>query len=242
MKNLISRLIRGMTLLAMCFVVGTLIAQSMIFAYVWKSWNMNDDKVTQMMAIARGREMVAVAREELRRQEEIAPEQPSFEEIIQVRAGKNRNMELREQALDLGVAELRTQQNKQNRESASFKDTRGAFEKKLAELQQFEESNGLQENIVMLQNMKPEQAKIQLIRIYESGQVDQAVMLVAGMEAMKRKKITGVFVSEDDEKILEDILRRIRLGTPVALLAEQTLDELQKQTLDELKKSLDAAN
>lgn len=233
MKAMIASLIRGITLLAMCFVVGTLIAQSMIFAYVWKSWDMNDDKITQMMAIARGREMVAVARDELRRQEEIAPEQPSFEEIIEVRAGNNRNMELREQALAQDVTELRTQQSKQNRESASFKETNGAFEKKLAELKEFQESNGLQENIVMLQNMKPDQAKDQLIRIYKSGQVDQAVMLMAGMEAMKRKKITGVFVSEDEETILADILQRIRLGTPVALLAEQTLDELKKTTAPE---------
>ena len=55
MKAMIARLIRGFSFLAICFVVGTLIAQTMIFAYVWKSWDMDDDKVTQMMAIARGR-------------------------------------------------------------------------------------------------------------------------------------------------------------------------------------------
>ncbi|MBN2293175.1 MAG: hypothetical protein JXM70_12160 [Pirellulales bacterium] len=233
MKKMIARLVRGISLLGLCFVVGTLIAQSMIFAYVWKSWDMSGDKITQMMAIARGREMVAVARDELRRQEEIAPEQPSFEEIIEVRAGKNRNMELREQALSQDVTELRAQQNKQNREFASFKETRGAFEKKLTELKEFQESNGLQENIVILQNMKPEQAKDQLIKIYDSGQIDQAVMLVAGMEAMKLKKITGVFTTEEDQKILADILRRIRLGTPVALLAEQTLEELENKKKSE---------
>ena len=226
MKAMIARLIRGISFLAICFVVGTLIAQTMIFAYVWKSWDMNDDKVTQMMAIARGKEMVAVPRDELRRQEEISPEQPSFEEIVEARAVINRNLEVRKQALNQDVAELRSEQGKQTSESASFTNTRDAFEKKLAELKEFQQSSGLGENIVMLQNMKPEQAKKQLIRIYDDGQVEQVVMLVSGMEPMKLKKILGQFVTPDDDTKLADILRRIRLGTPIALLAEQTLAEL----------------
>ena len=228
MKALIARLIRGMALLGICFVVGTLIAQTMIFAYVWSSWRMDNEKVAQMIAIARGKEMVAVARDELRRQEEIAPEQPSFEEIMETRAAKNRNLELREQALGQDVAQLRFEQNKQNGELADFKETRSNFEKKLTELKDFQQSNGLQENIVILQNMQPKQAKQQLLRIYDSGQVDQTVMLVSGMETMKLKKITAEFVTPDEETKLADILRRIRLGTPIALLAQQTLEKLQK--------------
>ncbi len=230
MKAMIARLIRGISLLAICFVVGTLIALTMIFAYVWNSWDMNHDKVTQMMAIARGKEMVAIPRDELRRQEEISPEQPSFEEIVEARAMINRNLEVRKQALNQDVAELRSEQGKQTNESASFKNTRDTFEKKLFELKEFQQSNGLGENIVMLQNMKPEQAKKQLLRIYDDGQddgqVEQVVMLVSGMEPMKLKKILGQFVTPDDNTKLADILRRIRLGTPIALLAEQTLAEL----------------
>ncbi len=230
MKAMIARLIRGFSFLAICFVVGTLIAQTMIFAYVWKSWDMDDDKVTQMMAIARGKEMVAVHRDEVRRQEEISPEQPSFEEIVEARAVTNRNLELRTQALNQDVAELRSEQGKQIDESASFTNTRDVFEKKLAELKEFQQSSGLGENIVMLQNMKPEQAQKQLIRIYDAGQVEQVVMLVSGMEPMKLKKILGKFVTPEENKKLADILRRIRLGAPIALLAEQTLAELNDIT------------
>jgi len=229
MKKMIASLIRGMSLLAICFVVGTLIAQTMIFAYVWKSWRMDDEKVAQMMAIARGTEMVAVTRDELRRQEEIAPEQPSFEEIVEARAVKNRNLELREQALSQDTAQLLFKQGKQHNESASFKLVRDTFEKKLTELKDFQQSNGLQENIVILQNMKPKQAKEQLLKIYDSGQIDQTVMLVSGMESMKLKKITAEFVTPDEATKLADILRRIRLGTPIALLAEQTLAELENK-------------
>ncbi len=190
---------------------------------------MDDEKVAQMMAIARGTEMVAVTRDELRRQEEIAPEQPSFEEIVEARAVKNRNLELREQALSQDTAQLLFKQGKQHNESASFKLVRDTFEKKLTELKDFQQSNGLQENIVILQNMKPKQAKEQLLKIYDSGQIDQTVMLVSGMESMKLKKITAEFVTPDEATKLADILRRIRLGTPIALLAEQTLAELENK-------------
>lgn len=227
MKKMLAILIRGISLFAICFVVGTLIAQTLIFAYVWSSWGLNGEKATQMLAIARGKEMVAVSRDELRRQKEVPPEQPSFAEIIESRAVKNRNLELREQALVQGMGQLRFEQTRQTDELAQFKQTRDGFEKKLGEIKEFQQSNGLQENIVMLQNMKPMQAKEQLVRIYESGQVDQVVMLVSGMAPTKRKKISAEFKTPDNEKILADILRRIRLGSPVALLAEQTLAELE---------------
>lgn len=227
MKKMIAGLIRGISLLAICFVVGTLIAQTVIFAYVWSSWGLSGEKVTQMTAIARGKEMVAISREELRRQEEVPPEQPSFTEIIEARAMKYRNMELREQAIGQGVGQLRFEQTQQADGMAQFKQTRDGFEKKLHELKEFQQSGGLQENIVMLQNMKPRQAKEQLVRIYNDNQVDQAVMLVSGMAPTKRKKITAEFKDPEDEAILFDILQRIRLGTPLALLAEKTLAELE---------------
>ena len=226
-KKMLASLIRGASLLAICFAVGTLIAEAVILVYVCSSWKINGEKVTQMMAIARGREMVALSREELRRQEEIPPEQPSVAEIIESRAVKNRNLELREQALAQGVGQLRFEQTRQTGELARFKQTRDGFEKKLAEIKEFQKSNGLQENIVMLQNMKPKQAKEQLIRIYKDNQVDQVVMLISGMAPTKRKKISAEFKTPDDEKILFDILQRIRLGTPLALLAEKTLEELE---------------
>ena len=227
MKKMIASLIRGMSFLAICFAVGTLIAEVVIFAYVWSSWGLNDEKVTQMLAIARGKEMVAVSRDKLRRQEEAPPEQPSFTEVIETRAKKYRNLELREQAVAQGVGQLRFEQNRQTNELTQFKQTRDVFEKKLKELKEFQQSNGLQENIVMLQNMKPKQAQELLVGIYKSGQVDQAVMLISGMAPTKRKKISAEFKTPEQNEILSDILRRIRLGTPVALLAEQTLAELE---------------
>lgn len=227
---MIGRLIRGMTLLAVCFAVGTLIAQVVIFSFIWSSLEMDNEKVAQMMTIARGKDMVAVSRDQLKRQEEVPAEQPSFEEIVEKRASKVRDLELREQALSQGVDQLRFEQDKQVGESAQFKTARDAFEKKLVEIQEYQKTNGLQDNIVMLQNMKPAQAKEQLIRIYELGQVDQVVMLVTGMDASKRKKISDEFRTDEENRILGDILRRIRMGTPVALLAEQTLEELEPKT------------
>lgn len=227
---MIGRLIRGMTLLAVCFAVGTLIAQVVIFSFIWSRLEMDNEKVAQMMTIARGKDMVAVSRDQLKRQEEVPAEQPSFEEIVEKRASKVRDLELREQALSQGVDQLRFEQDKQVGESAQFKTARDAFEKKLVEIQEYQKTNGLQDNIVMLQNMKPAQAKEQLIRIYELGQVDQVVMLVTGMDASKRKKISDEFRTDEENRILGDILRRIRMGTPVALLAEQTLEELEPKT------------
>ena len=227
---MIGRIIRGITLLAVCFAVGTLIAQVVIFSFIWSSLEMDNEKVAQMMTIARGKDMVAVSRDQLKRQEEVPAEQPSFEEIVEKRASKVRDLELREQALSQGVDQLRFEQDKQVGESAQFKTARDAFEKKLVEIQEYQKTNGLQDNIVMLQNMKPAQAKEQLIRIYELGQVDQVVMLVTGMDASKRKKISDEFRTDEENRILGDILRRIRMGTPVALLAEQTLEELEPKT------------
>lgn len=227
MKKLLASLIRAAAIAAVYVAVGTLVAQLLVFAYVWKLWRLDGEKISQMAIVARSSDMVVVAREQLRRQEETPPEQPSFSEIVEARAVKYRNLELREQSLGAGLGQLNFEQSRCDGEMARLAQAREEFEKKLRELKEFEEGEGLQENIVMLQNMKPEQAKEQLIRIYEAGQTDQVVMLVEGMDPNKMKKISAAFNTPEDNKILADVMQRIRLGTPVALLAEQTLDELQ---------------
>ncbi len=226
MKNMLARLFRGMTLAAVYVALGTLIAQVLIFAYVWNTWKMDGEKVAQMAAIARGTEMVAVGREQLRRQDETPPEQLSFAEIVEARAVKNRNLELREQALGQGLGQLDFEQTGYKTELARFEQARNDFEKKLREIEEFQKSQGLQDNIVILQNMKPEQAKEQLISIYDAGQTDQVVMLVSGMEPGKMKKLSAAFNTPEDNKILADVMQRIRMGAPIAMLAEQALKEL----------------
>ena len=113
MKKIIGNLFRNLSFFAVCFMVGTFLAQGLIFAYVWVSWGLNGEKITQMTAIARGKDMVALSREGLRRQEEVPPEQPSFEEVVEARAVKYRNLELREQAVAQGVSQLRFDQTRQ---------------------------------------------------------------------------------------------------------------------------------
>lgn len=216
----------GTLLVALGF--GTLIAEAVMFAYVWSKWQINGEKLQQMVAIAQGYDLVEMRDQAERERESVSTEEPSPEQVVEARAKKDRNLELREQALVQGIEQLRFDQRKHAEELASFKQTRTAFDAQLTKLKGGEQQSGIDQNIAMIENMKPKQAKEQLLQMYDKKEVDAVVRLMAGMAAAKRKKISAEFRTPEENEKLGEILRRIREGYPLAMVADETEKQLQK--------------
>jgi hypothetical protein len=222
------RLIGAVGTLLVALALGTLIAEAVMFAYVWSKWQINGEKVQQMIAIAQGYDLVEMRDQAEREREGVSTEQPSLEQVVEARAKKDRNLELREQALAQGIEQLRVDQLKHAEELASFKQTRAAFDAQLTKLKDGEQQSGIDQNIAMIENMKPKQAKEQLLQMYDKKEVDAVVRLMAGMAAAKRKKISAEFRTPEENEKLGEILRRIREGYPLAMVADETEKQLQK--------------
>ena len=219
-------------LISTCFIyfaVATLIAQGMIFSYTWFAWGMTWKRGQDAVAVAKGKASIesVVGLEEV--EEQIAEEQPSFEEILQARALKIRDFELRSEALSQGKAILRQQQDTLLKDTEAFDVAKTGFERQVADYEARSQSAGLEQNVVILQAMEAELVKAQFLRMYEAREMESLIDIVQAMEPRKLAEILDLFTSNDDEKKVADILRRIRDGFEFKPPIDTTADSLPPQ-------------
>jgi hypothetical protein len=225
---MIRRLMSAAGTLLVALALGTVIAEAIMLAFVWSKWRMDDERLQQMAAIAQGYDLVEMRARAEGERETVSTEQLSPEQVVEARAKKDRDLELREQALAQGVEQLRFERRKHAEELAQFKQTRTAFEAQLAKLKGGEQQSGMEQNIAMIENMKPKQAKEQLLQMYDKKEIDAVVRMMAGMTPSKRKKISAEFRTPEENEKLGEILRRIREGYPLAMAADETEKQLEK--------------
>lgn len=208
------------------FSLGTLIAEGIIVGYVWSKWDLNREKVARLVDVARGIEQQASGPAPAPA-DEPGPEQASFEQVVEARAVKDKNLQLREQALANALTQLRAEQDKFADREKQFKLDRTAYETKLAAAVQSSRTAGQEEVRRILQTIKPKQAKELFQSMLENKEQDEVVALLSGMTDSKRAKILAEFKTAEETKKIEDVLRLIRKGAPEAPLAQQALDQLR---------------
>jgi hypothetical protein len=221
----VKRLLAMFGSLFVYFAVGTLLAQTLLVGMIAWKWELNRDRLIQMLALAQGVDLFAMRETALVKEEKLA-EQVSFDEIRATRAMKYRNLELREQALASGLAQLRTEQQNLAEQRRRFTVTHNAFQKELADMREGAIAQGLDEVRRILETVKPAQAKIQLLEMLNNNELDTVVMLLSGMSDQKRAKIIGEFETAEEELQIAEVLERILEGAPDATLADTAEEKL----------------
>ena len=212
-KTTIWRLLAG-------FCVATVITELMLLGVLIARGALDANSSLKIVALANG---IDISGERLQRilDQSETHERPSFEEVLQRRAQMGLDMDVRLQSQVNFHQQLqrmlRTLQEKEQR----FDLRREAFNKKLAEMEQGIRDEGMQEVQRTLEVLDPNQAKAQLMLMYEAGEIDTVVNIVQAMPPDKRKKILGEFVGPDETEKLHEILRRIGEGDPKQSLIEQ---------------------
>jgi flagellar motility protein MotE (MotC chaperone) len=222
---MISRLAKLAMGALLCFSLGTLIAEGIIVGYVWSKWHLNREKIARLVDVARGIEQQSAGGPAPSKVDEPGPEQPSFDQVIEARAVKDKNLQLREQALASALAELQAEQDKLAGREKQFKLDRTDYETKLAAAAQNAKASGQEEVRRIFQTIKPKQAKELLQSMLDNKEQDEVVALLSGMTDSKRAKILAEFKTSDETKKIEEVLRQIRKGVPEAPLAQQALDQ-----------------
>jgi hypothetical protein len=136
---------------------------------------------------------------------------------------KARNLELREQALRSGLARLQTEQIKLAEVGERFQKDRGDFEKKLAALQKRNTDAGWEENRQTLMTVKPKLAKELLMQMLEKNEAEDVVALITLIPDTRLAKIIAEFKTPDEIKKIDELLRLIRQGKPLA----PAIDDMQ---------------
>lgn len=161
-------------------------------------------------------------------------EQVSFEEVVHARLEANLDLDLRQQALDLALRDLRGLQSDVLTRQARLDQQSNAFDQRLAELEETFEQQAILELEQTLQAIQPRQAKEQLLLMLDDSVLpreDSMLVVVAVLKAMpldKRKRILEEFKSEEEQQRLRDILRQIRLGEPDMSVIRQTRVQIEE--------------
>ena len=207
------------------FAVGTLLTQVLLVGLIAWKWDLNRDRLIQILALAQGVDLFAMREDALTKEEKLA-EQVSFDEIRATRAIQYRNLELREQTLASALAQLQVQQRNFADERRRFQLVRDAFTTELADMREGALARGLDEVRRILESVKPQQAKLQLLEMLNNDEIDTVVVLLAGMPDQKRSKIIGEFKMPEEELKIAEVLKRILEGAPDAELADATKGKL----------------
>jgi hypothetical protein len=219
---MMGRLVGALGTLIVYFCSATLIAQLVMIAYLWSTWKMDQDKVVRILAIARGLEPAVPEPKEEEKKEPVVSEQASYEELLERRAVKLRDLELREQALASALDEMKFQQQQLADSRQKEQQRIDRFTTELKTLKSGAEATGRELVRRTLETVKPKQAKEQLFQMLQNNETDEVVMLLADMPENRRAKILAEFKTPEENKKLAEVLRRLREGQPEATLVDKT--------------------
>ena len=218
---MISKLTRALT----AFCVATVLTQMILLSYFLIRGTLNRKSGTKLIALVNGIDITGDRLQEIMRRSE-DQEQPSFDEILDERKLKSLDMDIRLRSqqefrdeLSIMLAELRDDQDR-------FSNRLLAFRTELKELGEGAQESGLQDVQRTLQSLDPEQAKQQLLIMYDDKRIDDVVTILQAMSTDARKDILAEFNTPADVEILADVLHRIGEGMPVSSLIKETDENL----------------
>jgi hypothetical protein len=204
--------------LALFVLVGALVAKGLL----------THDKLEQIAAVMQGVDLREVTEsiDEARTKAKLP--QPSLQDVAAARALKSRDLELREQELRNQLNLIRQEQSKLTSEADRYQKVQTDFEVRLKNLREGVIATNLENARIILENMKPKQAKEQIQRMLTDGEMKQAVSLMSAMPVEKRAKIVTEFKTDKESEELAEMLRLIRAGEPEVTLIDETQKNLSR--------------
>ncbi|MDB4749322.1 hypothetical protein OAF83_00305 [Rubripirellula sp.] len=216
-----SKILRGLA----AFCVATVLTQVILLSYFLIMGTLNRSSAVQLVALVNGIDVSGIRLQEIYRQGE-EYEQPSYDEILAQRKMTSLDMDIRLRSQQEFRDELSTMLADLRKDQDRFSDRLLAFRSELNELGEEAQENGLEDVQRTLQSLDPEQAKEQLLIMYDDKRIDDVVTILQAMSTDARKDILAEFTTPDDVDILADVLRRISEGMPVSSLIKETNEKL----------------
>ena len=216
----------GAALAYLC--IATVLAEGICLGFLAMQGKLNEELVLRVVAAANGieRPSASQASDDENRDER----QLSLDDLARARALTSRDLELREQSLTNNVTVVKSEYDKLIDEKDRYERIKAAFRKQLDELHEGVLANNRETARLILESVKPKQAKDQVLRMVKDGEMDDVVSLLSLMPTTKRAKIIGEFKTDDEAAILAEILKLIREGGPEAKLIDDAQQQLDKPT------------
>jgi len=223
---------RWLGALFVAFSIGTVISLAVIGAMLaWKGV-LTDERLLTMLAALQG---IKPAPPPSLSALDVDGEQPSFDQILHARTRASLDLDLRENAIDKALGDLRTLESALKSESLRLDSWKKSFDERLASLQTAATEAALLEVQRTLEAIEPKQAKEQIMKTLSEPKtpgddpMEDMVRILKAMPLDKRRKILAQFKLPEEIEKLSEILRVIRLGGTDADLLRDTRGQLQQQ-------------
>ena len=199
--------------LFVAFCVATILAQGIILGISAFHGNLKHDTMVKAIALLNG---IDITGDQIRKMldESRQVPVPTYDDVKNTRAMQDKNLQMRQESIermktqvDEMLAELKAETSDFDRRKDEFYVLLDKYEKEALD-------EGLQKVQQTIEQLSPEQAKDQLLRILKEEEIDDVVAIVKEMASDKRKKILGEFQNEEEAKQLHEILMRLRAGEP----------------------------
>ena len=223
--------------------VATVLALLLLMTYTWMQYGLDKEKAFDVLTVVYDVDVVEMKAREMVAEQQGDREDLAYEEVLRERTMMSLDHDLREQAINKGLADFRLLQRDLMEERRRYDLLKNAFDAELKKLKSVAADNSIVELQLTLETIKPEQAKDHIVRMLPNGFGDtdfaemeesdrkaiiHVVAILKAMPLEKRKKLLAEFKSEDDAEILAELLRLIRLGVPEVDLIDATRNQLQK--------------
>jgi hypothetical protein len=240
---MIGRLIRGVWGVVLYFALATLIAEGIMTAYLRASGRLDGEKLAQVLGVLQGipegtadkgsgigrRNPASTANPQspIPNPPSPAPEAVSYDQVLEARAVKDKNLQLRALALDNDWAQLKSARLELADAQKRYKLQLTDFNSRLDSVAKGAKVSGREEVRRILESIKPKQAKELVLGMLDNKEDEEVVLLLSGMTDSKRAKLLGEFKTADENKKIDEVLRRIRQGVPEAPLVETAKGQLK---------------
>jgi len=220
---MIGRLFAAVTAIISAVCVATVIAAALGLGYLRQQGKLDEKTLLKLIAVVNGVE-TSPAAPRGRADDGSGSEQASLEHVARQRALKTRDIELREQALSDNLSIVRAEYAKLIDEKDRYERIKTAFRTQLEEERQGVLATNREVVRGILENMKPKQAKEQILRMVKEGEMADVIKILSLMPGAKRAKIVGEFKTDEESQTLAEILKQIREGVP----EEGLVDDAEK--------------
>jgi hypothetical protein len=219
--------VRGFFVFVAYVCVATVFAAAVGIAYLWQSERIDDKKIFQMLAILHNVDVQRIADEFQYPEQEVPPEELSWEESQLRRQLLDRNYEAKRDALKRGRQEFDHRLRQLSEATERFDRLAKELENRLKQQGDLTTKENVDEVVRNLELMKPEQAKELLLMTIDDGRMNDVVMLIKTMNAQKLRNIIQQFESPDEIRKLYDINLLMLAGGPQKEILDQAMEQIK---------------
>jgi hypothetical protein len=206
--------------------VATVISAVALIMFYSQSWKVNHARLVQALAILQGKSPESLVPPPPPKKANDS-EQPAYDQVLNAADLKRLDLDKREMAIRANIQQFQEQLDKIAEVKKHVESVRDDLQATLDEMKIGVKAKGAEDVALLLQSLKPNQAKELIKMRLEKGETDVVVKLLSDMSDSKRAKIIAEFKEKTEMEQIGEVLNRIRQGQPTVDVLDDTGKKLK---------------